>query len=93
MLNINDDTILIGTTELRGNMPKISKEMKNKKIVIVKRGKPFAILCDFDEYREKEEMMDTFEDVVLGYLAKERDAKSTDKDFIPSEDIEKTLGI
>jgi len=93
MLNLNDDTVLIGTTELRSKMPEISKNIKIKKIIVVKRGEPFAVLTDFEQYQEKEDMIDTFEDLVLGYLAKERDKKSSKKDFISSEDVEKKLGI
>lgn len=87
MLNIGEDTVLIGATELRGNMPKISKDIKFKKIIIVKRGVPFAVLTDFDEYQRNEELMDTFEDVVLGCLAKERVKKSSEKDWIPAKKL------
>ncbi len=34
--------------------------------------------------------MDTFEDLVLGHLAKERDENSSEKDFVSSEDVEKS---
>ncbi|MFC1615903.1 hypothetical protein ACFL21_02075 [Patescibacteria group bacterium] len=91
MLNIDDDTVIVGATELRSNMPKISKDIKTKKIIVVKRGEPFAVLTDFEEYQEKEKVIDTFEDVVLGYLAKERDEKNND--FISSEEVENELGI
>ncbi|MBD3331112.1 hypothetical protein GF354_06355 [Candidatus Peregrinibacteria bacterium] len=93
MFNIDDDTVLVGATELRNNMPKISKDIKLKKIIVVKKGKPFAVLTDFDEFQEKEEIINTFEDLVLGHLAKERDEHSSDSDFIDSEKIEKKLGI
>ena len=93
MLIIDDNTVLVGATELRSNMPKISKEIKTKKVIVVKRGEPFAVLTDFDEYQEKENILDTFEDIVLGYLAKERYEKSSDKDFVDAEDVEKELGI
>ena len=93
MMNINDDTLLIGTSELRTNMPKISKEIKNKKIILVKRGKPFAVLSDYEEYNKKEELLDNFEDLVLGLLAKEREENSSDKNYITLEEVEKKLGI
>jgi len=92
-MNINDDTLLIGTSELRTNMPKISKEIKNKKIILVKRGKPFAVLSDYEEYNKKEELLDNFEDLVLGLLAKEREENSSDKNYITLEEVEKKLGI
>ena len=93
MLNINEDTVLIGSTELRSNMPKISKEMKTKKVIVIKRGEPFAVLTDFEEYEEKEKLIETFEDLVLGYLAMERDEKSSEKDFVDAEEVEKKIGL
>ncbi|NIA02198.1 MAG: hypothetical protein GWP15_02335 [Nitrospirae bacterium] len=93
MLNIDENTVVVGTTELRSNMPKISKDIKTKKIIVVKRGKPFAVLTAFKEYEEKENIIDTFEDIVLGYLAKERDGKSTDKDFIDADEVEKKYDL
>ena len=93
MLNIDENTVMIGATELRSKLPQITKDIKTKKVVVLKRGKPFAILTDFDEYTEKENIIDTFEDVVLGYLAKERAENSSDKDFISAAEMEKRLGI
>ena len=93
MLNINDDTILVQSTELRTKMPEISKNMKLKKIIILKKGKPFAVLSDFDEYEQKENLIDAFEDMVLGFEAKERHENSGKNDYIDSEKFEKELGI
>lgn len=93
MLNVDENTVLIGATELRSKMPQISKDIKTKKVIVVKRGEPFAVLSDFDGYKEKEEIIDIFEDVVLGYLAKERDQNSSDKDFISSDEVKKKLSI
>lgn len=93
MLIIDDDTVLVGATELRGNMPEISKNIKTKKIIVLKRGEPFAVLTDFEQYKEKEEIIETFEDIVLGYLARERDQNSSAGDFLDSEIVAKKLGI
>lgn len=93
MLNIDESTVIVGTTELRSNMPKISKDVKTKKVIIVKRGKPFAVLTNFEDYEKKEDLIDTFEDIVLGHLAKTRDAKSTEKDFVDGDEIEKQYDL
>ena len=93
MLNINDDTVMIGATELRSEMPKLAKMLKIKKVIVMKRGKPLAILEDFSKYEEKEEIIDLFEDLVLGHLAKERDSIASDKDFIDHDELKKKLGF
>lgn len=87
MLNIGENTVLVGATELRGGMPKISKDIKTKKIIVVKRGEPFAVLTDYAQYQEQEAIIDDFEDIVLGYLAKERDGKTTAEDWVPAEKL------
>ena len=93
MLNIDGETVLVGATELRSNMPQISRDIKTKKVIVVKRGKPFAVLTDFDEYQEKEDVIDTFEDMVLGYLAKEREEKAKKNDFIDADEVEKEYDV
>lgn len=93
MLNINDDTILVNATELRANMPKINKQIKLKKVIVMKRGKPFAVLSDYDEFQEKENRLELLEDMILGHLAKQRDEKSKPLDYIPSEEFEKSLDL
>lgn len=82
MFQFNDDTVLIGTTELRTEMPKLAKVLKTKKVIVLKRDKPIAILEDFEDHQEKEALLDTFEDLVLGHLAKERDEASSEDDFV-----------
>lgn len=93
MISVTDNTLLIGTAELRKEIPHLTKELKLKTIIVTKKGKPVAVLEDFDEYKEKNRVIETFEDIVLGYLAKERDEKSTEKDFISEKDVAKKLGV
>jgi prevent-host-death family protein len=93
MIKINDDTILIGITSLRTEMPIILKEMKKKKVILTKRGKPVAVIEDYDEYQKKEKFLDEMEDIILGNIAKERLEKSKPGDFITHEELIKKLGI
>ncbi len=93
MLTIAEGSLLIGTAELRREIPKLTKELKMKTVIVTKKGKPVAVLEDFDEYQQKNRLIETFEDIVLGYLAKERDAKSTKKDFISEKKAAKKFGV
>ena len=92
MINIGDDTILIGMTELRTELPKLSKQLKVKKIIITKRGKPVTILEDYEKYQEKEALIENLEDLVLGNIALERSKNSTEKDYISHEELKRLLG-
>lgn len=91
MITITDDTLLVGATELRKEMPRLAKEMKTKTIIITKKGKPVAVLEDFDEYTQKKRVLETFEDIVLGYLAKERFENAKEADYISHEEMLKYL--
>ncbi|QQR83478.1 hypothetical protein IPJ72_06865 [Candidatus Peregrinibacteria bacterium] len=93
MFNLGDDIVMIGSTDLRDKMPKIKQSIKKNKVIVAERGTPFAVLSDFDEYNQKEEIIDTFGDIVLGYLAKERAEKSSEKDYVDSETVEKSIGL
>ena len=93
MIHVTDNTILVGTAELRKDIPKLTKEAKLKTVIITKKGKPVAVLEDFNEYKEKERAIEVFEDVVLGYLAKERDEKTKSKDYISEKEMAKKFGV
>lgn len=93
MLTVADSTLLIGTAELRKEMPHLTKELKVKTIIVTKKGKPIAVLEDFDEYQQKERVLETFEDIVLGYLAKERYEKTPKKKYIPEKQLAKKFGV
>ncbi len=87
MITVNDDTVMIGATEFRSEMPKLLKLVGQKTIVVMNRGEPVAVFQDYQHYKEDQNWHDTFEDVVLGYLAKERDDASDDKDFVSHRDV------
>ncbi|MEK7524232.1 MAG: hypothetical protein AAB588_04360 [Patescibacteria group bacterium] len=93
MIPISDETVIIGTAELRKEIPQLTKNLKTKTVIVTKKGKPVAVLEDFDEYQEKNRLFETFEDIVLGYLAKERHEKSKKGDYISGKEMAKRLGI
>ncbi|MBU0668101.1 hypothetical protein KJ835_03180 [Patescibacteria group bacterium] len=91
MINVNDEIKLVGTTELRNQIPMLAKDLKNKTVIVMKRGKPVAVLEDYAKYTEKEKILEAFEDLVLGHIAKERHEKSKKSDYIPIEEVMKKL--
>lgn len=93
MLHISDHIKLIGSTELRTEIPKLTKDVQVQTVIVTKRGKPVAVLQNYAQYKEKEDLLDTFEDLILGYLAKERFDRSTAKDYVDGAVVAKKLGI
>ena len=91
MIHTTDDTTLIGIAELRTEMPKIAKNLKIKTVIVMKRGKPVGVLQDYALYEEKENLIEIFEDMVLGRLAKEREASAKEKDYISHEKVVKKI--
>lgn len=92
MFILDDKTALIGTTDLRSRMAEV-EDMKYEKMIVMKREKPIAVIMSFDQYKKNYDRTEELEDLVLGYMAKERDEKSTEKDYISLEEAAKKLGI
>lgn len=82
MYTIREDTTLVGVSELRTKIEKILEEAKLHKIVIEKRNKPIAVLIAIEQYNAMEELLDSVEDLELGRMAKEREKRSSKKDYI-----------
>lgn len=85
MYTVKEDTTLVGVSELRTKIERILEQAKNHKIIIEKRNKPIAVLIAIDRYNAMEEIIEHVEDIELGYIARERDKKSSRKDYIPIE--------
>jgi len=95
MITINDQLKIIGTTDLRNQIAQLSgsKNLKVETIIITKRGKPVAVLEDYDDYKRNNELIEKFEDLVLGYMAKEREEKSSGKDYVSEKEMMKKVGL
>lgn len=93
MFHINDQITLITMAELRKDSAKIAKDLKDRTVILTKRGQPVAVLEDFQTYKEKEKLVEEFEDIILGHIAKEREKNSKPSDYISEEIVLKRLGI
>jgi len=91
MFTVKENTTIVGVSEIRTKIDEIIKAAKNSKILIKKRNKFLAVLLDLEKYNEMEEILDTLEDIALGYLAKEREKKSKSTDYINIEEVEKKV--
>ncbi len=92
MITVEEKTTIVGVAELRKMISDILEKVKSNKVILTKRNKPVGVIVDYEEFKEMEEIIDTFEDYVLGYLAKER-AQRKDKKLITLEEAEKRLGL
>jgi prevent-host-death family protein len=87
MITVKENTTLVGVSELRTGIDNILKKAKEGLVVIEKRHKPQAVLLSSEEYEHMQNIVETAEDLVLGFMARDRFKSSTDKDYIPIEDL------
>jgi len=87
MRTIEKNTTLVGVSELRTNFDEILKKAKETRVIIEKRKKFMAVLMDMEKYEKMERMLDAVEDIMLGYLAREREKDSDLSDYIDIEEL------
>jgi prevent-host-death family protein len=87
MITVKQNTTLVGVSELRKGIDAILEKTRHGLVVIEKRHKPAAVLMSNDEYESMQAMLEIAEDLVLGYMARERHANSRDKDYIDIENL------
>ena len=92
MFTVEEKTTIVGIAELRKLTKEILKKLKSHKVILTRRNKPVGVLLDYEEFLRIEEIIDAFEDYVLGTLAQER-AKRKEKKFISLEEAEKKVGL
>lgn len=93
MYHFNQPATIVGVSELRTQLDKVLKLAKESKVFLGKRQKPVAVLVPIEKYQETEDFLDRIEDVVLGYIAQERDKSTPLKDYIPLEKMEKKVRL
>ncbi len=89
MITVKEDTTLVGISELRANFSKVLEAIGKHKVLLERRNKPLAVIVPIDKYNKMEELVELIEDLSLGYLAKERDEKSSPSDYMDLAEAEK----
>ena len=87
MFTVKENTTLVGVSELRKGIDKILEKARKGLVVISKRNKPQAVLMSSEEYQKMMEVMETAEDVVLGFIASQRYKNSTESDYVDIESL------
>jgi len=86
MITITDKSTIASLSELRTKSEEILKQLADHKVILQKHNRPVAVMLAFKQYEYLEKLLDFVEEYALGNLAKERDERSSKRDFI---DIEK----
>jgi len=64
----------VGVSELRSGIEKVLKKAHDGLVIIEKRHKPTAVLMSNEEYEHIQNLLETAEDLVLGFIAQARSA-------------------
>lgn len=91
MLTVKEKTTLIGVSELRTHWDEIMDVLGDSNVIIGKRNAPVAALIPIQRYKEIEEQMEWMEDIVLGFMARDRTKKKTR--YLSLDEAEKKLGL
>ena len=87
MFTVKENTTLVGISEFRSGIEKILEKARKGLVIIEKRHKPQAGLMSSEEYEHLQSVLETAEDLVLGFIAEDRAKKSKDRDYIDIEDL------
>jgi len=82
MYHIKKDMTVAGISELRQHSAEILKRTKQQNVILQKHSEPVAVLMNYERYLKYEQMLDFAEDYINDCIAKDRDSKTTEKDFI-----------
>ncbi len=77
----------MGVSELRNGIEKILEKAHKGLVVIEKRHKPTAVIMSSKKYERIQEVLETAEDIVLGFIANERFKSTKEKDYIDIENL------
>lgn len=92
MISVEEKATIVGVAELRSMISDVLEKVKTSKVILTRRNKPVGVIVDYEEFLKMEKILDTYEDYVLGYLAKER-AERKDKKLLTLEEVEKRFGL
>ena len=84
---MSDEYKIMGATDLRAEMPKLIKDLKTKKILVMKRGRPVAVIESYQDFMEKESFFDKLEEQELVKVVKERMKNHRDGKGIALEEL------
>jgi len=88
---VKQDSVIMGVTEFRNNIPNLLKEKHDEEIIIVNRDKPLGVLIDFNKYQSMQDLLEIAEDYILAEMV--RESKKTKGKLLSQEEMEKKYGI
>ncbi len=82
MITVKKKATIATISELRNKSSKILNSLKENRVILQRHKKPVAIMVDYKQYENVEEMLEFAEDYILGMTALQRDEKAKKRDFV-----------
>ncbi len=82
MITVKKKTTIATISELQNKSDKILNSLKENRVILQRHKKPVAIIVDYKQYENVEEMLEFAEDYILGMTAMQRDGKARKRDFV-----------
>ncbi len=82
MITVKKKATIATISELRNKSSKILNSLKENRVILQRHKKPVAIMVDYKQYENVEEMLEFAEDYILGMTALQRDKKAKKRDFV-----------
>ena len=87
MITIRENTMRVDVSELPARMDEVLTASRDHKVIIEKKHKPYAVIINVQKFEQIENQLDSFEDLLLGILAKERERGGKSSDYIDIETV------
>lgn len=92
MLAMDEQTALIGLSELRTAAPKLLKFLQTHKVVLTKRNKPVGVVIDYEEFKKMADLIELIEDTALGQMAMEREKSAKKESYLTHDEMVRRVG-
>ena len=93
MLAVDEQTALIGLSELRTAAPKLLKFLHTHKVILTRRNKPVGVMIDYDEFKRMETLIELIEDTVLGQMAQDRYKSTKKESYLTLQEAKRRVGL
>lgn len=93
MITIQDHLHMIPLSEFRADMSVLAEIKQEDTVILTKKGKPIAVLLNFEEYQRQQKILEEFYDKEAGTLAKKRDLTTKKEEYLSEKELYDTLGL
>jgi prevent-host-death family protein len=93
MRHVQQQSTFVGVSELRTHAEEILTIARHEPVIVEKRHKPMAVLVPIEQYERTAETLEALEDYILGWLAKQREQRSSRKNYLSLEELERRVGL